>query len=78
MPFKDHSRRNEYFRADMRTRRAQPEADQEEKRLLNPVLDRTRPYTTRPRPFPFSGLAEQDGRLYDLAIGLPHEEEQLP
>jgi len=72
MPFKDQARRNEYFRAYMRRRRAKPEADQAEPETLNPgllVLDRDRPFTEHPRPFPLSCLAEQDGRLFDLATG---------
>jgi hypothetical protein len=67
MPFKDHDRRNEYFRNYMRTRRKQPKAGQEEPGLLNPVLDRNRSYSENARPFPYSALAEQDGGLYDLA-----------
>jgi|GEM_PF-963281 len=72
MPFKDIKRRNEYFRDYMRRRRAQPAGDQEEAGLLNPALpalDRNRPYTEHPRPFPLTCLAEQDGRLFDLATG---------
>jgi hypothetical protein len=69
MPFKDQDRRNEYFRAYMRRRRAQPAGDQEETNPLNPALDRNRPYTEHPRPFPLTCLAEQDGRLFDLATG---------
>jgi len=76
MPFKDQDRRNEYFRDYMRRRRAQPEADQAEPEALNPgllVLDRDRPFTAHPRPFPYSCLAEQDGRLFDVATGRLHE-----
>ena len=72
MPFKDQDRRNEYFRDYMRRRRAKREADQAEPETLNPAfpaLDRTRPFTEIPQPFPLSALAEQDGRLYDLATG---------
>lgn len=78
MPFKDHDRRNEYFRDYMRRRRAQPAGDQEEASLLNPehlpVLDRNRPFTEHPRPYPLSCLAKQDGMLFDTATGLLQDE----
>lgn len=73
MPFKDHKRRNEYFRHYMQRRRAQPAGTHEAVSLLNPPsLDRTRPFKEHPRPYPLSCLAEQDGRLYDLATGMLH------
>lgn len=76
MPFKDQDRRKKYFRDYMRRRRGKPEADQAEPEALNPgllVLDRDRPFIEHPRLFPLSALAEQDGRLFDLATGRLHE-----
>jgi hypothetical protein len=65
MPFKDHKRRNEYFRHYMQRRRARLAEVSE----LNPGLNTTQPFMEIPRPFPLSALAEQNGKLYDLATG---------
>jgi hypothetical protein len=89
MPFKDRNQRNLYFKEYMRQRRqGQPRADQDQDDALPPPhdgtslnppsLDRSKPWTEIPRPYPHSVLAEQDGRVFDLLTGVLHDEINIP
>lgn len=76
MPIKDTQQRRDYFRNYMAKRRTQGCVKTQGlidgdgvKPVVPPQLNRSLPLREIPRPFPYSSLVEQDGKLFDPVTG---------
>jgi hypothetical protein len=76
MPIREQEKRRAYFKDYMARRRAQGQTKPQGsvdgdgvKPATPPLLNRDLPFREIPRPFPYSALVEQDGKMFDRATG---------